>query len=177
MKCACESHSAEPPREHFASSARGRKELVAAGALCASFLVVPLLLAVFGGAKLYPLSAGTMFSSRAVLSCGYEILDPDGERLSGQQFGLPQLGTSTNQGRRSISQQWLSDQRSFVTAQVQRQLAQSKEPRFVYVVQRLIGPEEGGRVGFVGARVWTVTNPRYGDSGRTASRKQQRRTR
>ena len=77
----------------WASTPRGRKELLAVGLFCLTFAVVPLLTT-----ELYPFSRAPMFGDAPRLYCDYVVRLPDGRQLTDEtdKPTLTKLGVQRN---------------------------------------------------------------------------------
>jgi hypothetical protein len=131
---------------------------------CLASVLVPIL-----RTELYPFSRAPMFADAPQCYSNYRVLDPGGRELPLADFGLqrnywgnpPGVGVGF-QPPDSVDHFGDVAEREAVTAHVAARLQDFPELEAVEVVQEVIGPVEGGRVGLVSSSHWRVANPRPG---------------
>ncbi len=140
-----------------------RKELLAA----AAFLLVNVLVPVFC-IELYPLSRAPMFEDAPRRYCDYTVYGPDGKALPAADFGVqrnyhanpPDAGYGYRPPP-TINEMDAVPDTPQVVAWVRQHLEAFPRLKYVEVVQQVVGPVDGDRVGVVESRRTRVTNPTY----------------
>jgi hypothetical protein len=156
----------ETPTPGWSGSARGRGELAGIALFCLASVLVPLL-----RTELYPFSRAPMFADAPQRYCNYRVSGPDGRELPLADFGLqrnywgnpPGVGVGFHPPD-SVDHFGEVADREAVTAHVAARLQDFPALEAVEVVQEVIGPVDGGRVGLVSSSRWRVANPHPGDS-------------
>jgi hypothetical protein len=140
-----------------------RKELLAA----AAFVLVNVLVPAFA-VELYPFSRAPMFEDAPRRYCDFIVYGPDGQALPAADFGLqrnyhanpPDAGYGYRPPPTINEMDAVPDTQQ-VAAWVRQHLEAFPRPEYVEVVQQVVGPVDGDRVGVVESRRTRVTNPSY----------------
>jgi hypothetical protein len=154
----------------WASTPRGRKELLAVGLFCLAFTVVPLVTT-----ELYPFSRAPMFADAPREYCDYAIVTPDGRRLTEDNdakdlisFGVQRnywgnpLGVGVGFAPpASVDDFGTVAAKETVVAEVAQRLQRFPELKYVDVEQSVWGPTDAQHVGVTRTERWRVDNPYY----------------
>lgn len=151
----------------WASTPRGRKELLAVGLFCLAFAVVPLVTT-----ELYPFSRAPMFADAPMEYCDYAVFTPDGRRLTDVKDLLP-FGVQRNYWGNplgvgvgfappaSVDEFGKIAAKKTVVAEVARRLQRFPALKYVEVEQTVVGPTDADHVGVKRTERWPVDNPYY----------------
>lgn len=157
----------------WASTPRGRKELLAVGLFCATFAVVPLLTT-----ELYPFSRAPMFADAPRLYCDYAVYAPDGRPVA-DAATLTKLGVQRNywgnplgvgvgyEPPPTVDDFGRVAPKDAVIAVVERRLEQFPDWPYVEVERDIVRPSADGRIVREPGEPWRVYNPYYKRAGRS----------
>ena len=151
------------PSPDWLNTPRGRRDLFFIATFLLLNVLIPLLIV-----DLYPFSRAPMFADAPHLYCDYQIFDPRGNALDVLDFGLHRnyWGNPVGEGvginpPQTVDQFGVIGDPEKITTHVQSRLRQRPELAYVEVVQKVIGDEDGRRVGVVRQHSWRVQNPVY----------------
>ncbi len=158
----------------WASTPRGRKELLVVGLFCVTFAVVPLLTT-----ELYPFSRAPMFADAPRLYCDYVVRLPDGRQLTDEtdKPTLTKLGVQRNywgnplgvgvgyEPPLTVDDFGKVADKEVVVEMVTKRLEQFPDWRYVEVVQTVVRPAADGRIVREAGGTWRVNNPYYKRAG------------
>ncbi len=146
------------PNPGWASTRRGRKELLALAVFCLLNLVIPLCCT-----ELFPFSRAPMFADAPRQYCTYFVYGPDGEPLPPRDFGLQRnywgnpIGVGVGfRPPPTVDRFGEVADAGVVTETVARHLARCEGLDYVDVVQEVTGPVDDRHVGVVAQRRWRV---------------------
>lgn len=154
----------------WASTPRGRKELLVVGLFCATFAVVPLLTT-----ELYPFSRAPMFADAPRLYCDYGVRLPDGRQITDEtdKATLTKLGVQRNywgnplgvgvgyEPPPTVDDFGKVADKEFVVEMVAKRLEQFPDWRYVEVVRTVVRPAADGLIVREPGETWRVNNPYY----------------
>jgi hypothetical protein len=147
------------------STLRSRLGVAAAGALLAANVVVPLALG-----DLYPFTSAPMFRDCPGKCCNYRVFAEDGSELPARNWHLERVydGNPVGYGVGICPPPVMEQEfgRVHAEADVHQHLAscfalpQNLSHRRIEVVQDVIGPVDGQRVGIVCTHRWQIERPK-----------------
>jgi hypothetical protein len=160
-------------KEGWLQTVRGRKQFQCL--LVVVFLQVSIPLVV---QELYPFSAATMFAYSLDQVASYNVVAPNGKRLSRSSFGLqinnphdPPVMTQGRYGYGRMSPSTIQQigsnapygniaSRQDVFRQVQSRLLTMPHLPYVTVTQSVLGPLDNHHVGIMRRQTWKIMNPK-----------------
>lgn len=143
---------------------RARMAMIAVLALLAANIVVPLL-----WGDVYPFTSAPMFRDTPTKFCNYRVYSPAGDELAAADWQLQRIYDGNPLGYGVgvrpppvIEQEFgVIHDEAAVRRHVEQQFQRPENARFdsVEVVQEVIGPIDGQRVGVIATHPWKINRP------------------